>query len=169
MFERFTDRARKVMMLAKLESERFNSEWIDAEHILLGIIKEGSGVGANVLKNLDVDLKKLCLEIEELLNKEHSGKATIKGVISLAIEKVTKGRLPHSQRAKDVIAFAIEEARLLNHNYVGTEHMLLGLMHVNESIAAQALAKKGVTIKNVRVEVLNMLSPGQKKKDTDAE
>ena len=156
MFERFTDRARKVMALANQEARRFNGEWIDAEHILLGLIKEGSGVGANVLKNLDVDLKKLCLEIEELLNKKYS-------------DEVMTDRLPHLPRAKYVIEFAIEEARLLNCSYVGTEHILLGLMHINESIVLQAFAKKGITIENVRAEVLKVLEDGSKNKGGNTE
>ena len=114
MFERFTDRARKVMALANQEAQRFNHEYIGTEHILLGLVKEGSGVGANVLKNLDVDLRKVRLEVEKLV---HSGP-----------DMVTMGKLPQTPRAKKVIEYAIEEARNLNHNYVGTEHLLLGLL-----------------------------------------
>ena len=114
MFERFTDRARKVMALANQEAQRFNHEYIGTEHILLGLVKEGSGVGANVLKNLDVDLRKVRLEVEKLVK---SGP-----------DMVTMGKLPQTPRAKKVIEYAIEEARNLNHNYVGTEHLLLGLL-----------------------------------------
>ena len=105
MFERFTDRARKVMALANQEAQRFNHEYIGTEHILLGLVKEGSGVGANVLKNLGVDLRKVRLEVEKLVK---SGP-----------EMVTMGKLPQTPRAKKVIEYAIEEARNLNHNYVG--------------------------------------------------
>src|SRR6059036_1773992 len=143
MFERFTDRARKVMALAKQEAQRFNHEYIGTEHILLGMVKEGSGVGANVLKNLDVDLRKVCLEVEKLVK---SGP-----------DMVTMGKLPQTPRAKKVIEYAIEEARNLNHNYVGTEHLLLGLLREQEGVAAQVLMNLGLKLEDVREEVLNLL------------
>ncbi|MBN1124058.1 MAG: ATP-dependent Clp protease ATP-binding subunit [Sedimentisphaerales bacterium] len=146
MFERFTDRARKVMALANQEAQRFNHEYIGTEHILLGLVKEGSGVGANVLKNLDVDIKKLRLEIEKLVK---SGP-----------DMVTMGKLPQTPRAKKVIEYAIEEARSLNHNYVGTEHILLGLLRETEGIAAQVLMNLGLKLEDVRQEVLNLLGAG---------
>ncbi len=146
MFERFTDRARKVMALANQEAQRFNHEYIGTEHILLGLVKEGSGVGANVLKNLDVDIKKLRLEIEKLVK---SGP-----------DMVTMGKLPHTPRAKKVIEYAIEEARSLNHNYIGTEHLLLGLLRESEGIAAQVLMNLGLKLEGVRQEVLNLLGAG---------
>ncbi|MHC4123634.1 MAG: Clp protease N-terminal domain-containing protein, partial [Planctomycetota bacterium] len=146
MFERFTDRARKVMALANQEAQRFNHEYIGTEHILLGLVKEGSGVGATVLKNLDVDIKKLRLEIEKLVK---SGP-----------DMVTMGKLPQTPRAKKVIEFAIEEARALNHNYVGTEHILLGLLRESEGIAAQVLMNLGLKLEDVRQEVLNLLGAG---------
>jgi len=146
MFERFTDRARKVMALANQEAQRFNHEYIGTEHILLGLVKEGSGVGANVLKNLDVDIKKLRLEIEKLVK---SGP-----------DMVTMGKLPQTPRAKKVIEYAIEEARTLNHNYVGTEHILLGLLRETEGIAAQVLMNLGLKLEDVRQEVLNLLGAG---------
>ncbi len=143
MFERFTDRARKVMQLANQEAQRFNHEYIGTEHILLGLVKEGSGVAANVLKNLDVDLRKIRLEVEKLVQ---SGP-----------EMVTMGKLPHTPRAKKVIEYAIEEARNLNHNYVGTEHLLLGLLREEEGVAAQVLKNLGLKLEDVREEVLNLL------------
>jgi ATP-dependent Clp protease ATP-binding subunit ClpC len=146
MFERFTDRARKVMALANQEAQRFNHEYIGTEHILLGLVKEGSGVGANVLKNLDVDIKKLRLEVEKLVK---SGP-----------DMVTMGKLPHTPRAKKVIEYAIEEARALNHNYIGTEHILLGLLRETEGIAAQVLMNMGLKLEDVRQEVLNLLGAG---------
>jgi ATP-dependent Clp protease ATP-binding subunit ClpC len=146
MFERFTDRARKVMALANQEAQRFNHEYIGTEHILLGLVKEGSGVGATVLKNLDVDIKKLRLEVEKLVK---SGP-----------DMVTMGKLPHTPRAKKVIEFAIEEARSLNHNYVGTEHLLLGLLRESEGIAAQVMMNLGLRLEDVRQEVLNLLGAG---------
>jgi ATP-dependent Clp protease ATP-binding subunit ClpC len=146
MFERFTDRARKVMALANQEAQRFNHEYIGTEHILLGLVKEGSGVGATVLKNLEVDIKKLRLEIEKLVK---SGP-----------DMVTMGKLPQTPRAKKVIEYAIEEARALNHNYVGTEHILLGLLRESEGIAAQVLMNLGLKLEDVRQEVLNLLGAG---------
>jgi ATP-dependent Clp protease ATP-binding subunit ClpC len=146
MFERFTDRARKVMALANQEAQRFNHEYIGTEHILLGLVKEGSGVGANVLKNLDVDIKKLRLEVEKLVK---SGP-----------DMVSMGKLPHTPRAKKVIEFAIEEARSLNHNYIGTEHLLLGLLRETEGVAAQVLMNLGLKLEDVRQEVLNLLGAG---------
>ncbi len=146
MFERFTDRARKVMALANQEAQRFNHEYIGTEHILLGLVKEGSGVGANVLKNLGVDLRKVRLEVEKLVK---SGP-----------DMVTMGKLPQTPRAKKVIEFAIEEARNLNHNYVGTEHLLLGLLREHDGVAAQVLMNLGLKLEEVREEVLNLLGAG---------
>ena len=146
MFERFTDRARKVMALANQEAQRFNHEYIGTEHILLGLVKEGSGVGANVLKNLGVDLRKVRLEVEKLVK---SGP-----------DIVTMGKLPQTPRAKKVIEFAIEEARNLNHNYVGTEHLLLGLLREHDGVAAQVLMNLGLKLEEVREEVLNLLGAG---------
>jgi ATP-dependent Clp protease ATP-binding subunit ClpC len=146
MYERFTDRARKVMQLANQEAQRFNHEYIGTEHVLLGLIKEGSGVAANVLKNLDVDLRKIRLEVEKLVQ---SGP-----------EMVTMGKLPQTPRAKKVIEYSMEEARNLNHNYVGTEHILLGLLREQEGVAAQVLMNLGLKLEDVREEVLNLLGHG---------
>ena len=146
MFERLTDRARKVMALANQEAQRLNHEYIGTEHILLGLVKEGSGVGANVLKNLDIDLRKVRLEVEKLVK---SGP-----------EMVTMGKLPQTPRAKKVIEYAIEEARNLNHNYVGTEHLLLGLLREHDGVAAQVLMNLGLKLEEVREEVLNLLGAG---------
>ena len=146
MYERFTDRARKVMQLANQEAQRFNHEYIGTEHVLLGLIKEGSGVAANVLKNLDVDLRKIRLEVEKLVQ---SGP-----------DMVTMGKLPQTPRAKKVIEYSMEEARNLNHNYVGTEHILLGLLREQEGVAAQVLMNLGLKLEEVREEVLNLLGHG---------
>src|ERR1700691_4012911 len=146
MFERFTDRARKVMALANQEAQRFNHKYIGTEHILLGLVEEGSGVGANVLKNLDVDLRKVRLEVEKLVK---SGP-----------DMVTMGKLPQTPRAKKVIEYAIEEARTLSHNYVGTEHLLLGLIREHDGVAAQVLRNLGLKLEEVREEVLNILGAG---------
>src|SRR3954447_1957670 len=143
MYERFTDRARKVMQLANQEAQRLNHEYIGTEHILLGLVKEGSGVAANVLKNLDVDLRKIRLEIEKLVQP--------------GPDMVTLGKLPHTPRAKKVIDYSIEEARNLDHQHVGTEHLLLGLLREEEGAAAQALINLGLRLEEVREEVLNLL------------
>ncbi|MBX3423626.1 MAG: ATP-dependent Clp protease ATP-binding subunit [Pirellulaceae bacterium] len=153
MYERFTDRARKVMQLANQEAQRFNHEYIGTEHILLGLVKEGSGVAANVLKNLDVDLRKIRLEVEKLVQ---SGP-----------EMVTIGKLPQTPRAKKVIEYSMEEARNLNHNYVGTEHILLGLLREQEGVAAQVLMNLGMKLDDVREEVLNLLGHGMESGDSE--
>ncbi|MBK8268973.1 MAG: ATP-dependent Clp protease ATP-binding subunit [Planctomycetes bacterium] len=155
MFERFTDRARKVMALANQEAQRFNHEYIGTEHILLGLVKEGSGVGANVLKNLEVDLRKVRLEVEKLVK---SGP-----------DMVTMGKLPQTPRAKKVIEYAIEEARNLNHNYVGTEHLLLGLLREQDGVAAQVLMNLGIKLEEVREEVLNLLGAGVENEEGQAQ
>jgi ATP-dependent Clp protease ATP-binding subunit ClpC len=143
MYERFTDRARKVMQLANQEAQRFNHEYVGTEHILLGLVKEGSGTAAIVLKNLDIDLGKTRKEIEKIVNP--------------GPYMVTMGKLPQTPRAKKVIEFSIEEARLLNHNYVGTEHLLLGLLREDVGVAAQVLMNLGLNLKDVREELLNVL------------
>src|SRR3954469_10493620 len=143
MYERFTDRARKVMQLANQEAQRFNHEYIGTEHILLGLVKEGAGVAANVLKNLDIDLRKIRLEVEK--------------IVQSGPDMVTMGKLPQTPRAKKVIEYSIEEARNLNHNYVGTEHLLLGLLREQEGVAAQVLMNLGLKLEDVREEVLNLL------------
>ena len=146
MYERFTDRARKVMQLANQEAQRFNHEYIGTEHILLGLVKEGSGVAANVLKNLDVDLRKIRNEVEK--------------IVQPGPDIVTMGKLPQTPRAKKVIEYSMEEARNLNHNYVGTEHILLGLLREQEGVAAQVLMNLGLKLEDVREEVLNLLGHG---------
>ena len=146
MYERFTDRARKVMQLANQEAQRFNHEYVGTEHVLLGLVKEGSGVAANVLKNLDVDLRKIRVEVEK--------------IVQSGPDMVTMGKLPQTPRAKKVIEYAIEEARNLNHNYVGTEHLLLGLLREQEGVAAQVLMNLNLKLEEVREEVLNLLGHG---------
>ncbi|HCP12150.1 MAG TPA: NDP-hexose 4-ketoreductase, partial [Planctomycetaceae bacterium] len=155
MYERFTDRARKVMQLANQEAQRFNHEYIGTEHILLGLVKEGSGVAANVLKNLDVDLRKIRIEVEK--------------IVQTGPDMVTMGKLPQTPRAKKVIEYAMDEARNLNHNYVGTEHLLLGLLREQEGVAAQVLMNLGLKLEDVRDEVLNLLGHGMESAEPGAE
>jgi ATP-dependent Clp protease ATP-binding subunit ClpC len=143
MFDRFTDRARKVMGLARQEAQRLNHEYIGTEHILLGLVQEGSGVAANVLKNLSVDLKKIRQEVEKLVKTGPS--------------MVTMGQLPFTPRAKKVLELALEEASNLGHNYIGTEHILLGLIRERDGKAAKVLTNLGVKLEQVREEVLEFL------------
>ncbi len=143
LYDRFTDRARKVMAYARQEAQRFNHDYIGTEHILLGLIKEGSGVAANVLRNLDVDIKKIRLEVEKMVQSSP--------------DVQTKGQPPFTPRAKKVIEFSLEEARALGHNYIGTEHILLGLLRENEGVAAHVLMNLGVKLEDVREEVLGLL------------
>jgi ATP-dependent Clp protease ATP-binding subunit ClpC len=143
MLERFTDRARKVMALANQEAQHLNHEYLGTEHILLGLIKEASGVGASVLKSLDVDLVKL---------RDEAGKLIKSGSAAASI-----GKLPHTPGTKKVIEHAIQEARGLNHNYVGTEHLLLGLLHEQDEVAAQVLANLGLKLEDVRKEISTLL------------
>jgi len=143
MFDRFTDRARRVMGLARQEAQRFNHEYIGTEHILLGLIQEGSGVAASVLRNLDIDLDKIRREVEKIVQSGPS--------------MVTMGQLPFTPRAKKVLELAVEEASSLGHNYIGTEHLLLGLIRENEGVAAQVLLNLGLKLEDVREEVLELL------------
>ena len=136
MYEQFTDRARKVMQLANQEAQRFNHEYIGTEHILLGLIKEGSGVAANVLKNLDIDLRKIRIEVEKLVQ---SGP-----------DMVTMGKLPQTPRAKKVIEYSMEEARNLGHNYVGTEHLLLGLIREGKGLTSRIFARSHLALEHWR-------------------
>ena len=146
MYERFTDRARKVMKLANSEAQRFNHEYIGTEHVLLGLIQEGSGVAANVLKNLGVDLQKVRLEVEKLVQ---SGP-----------DMVTMGKLPQTPRAKKVIEYSMEESLDLGHNYVGTEHLLLGLLREEQGVAAQVLLSLGLQFNQIRQETITLLAAG---------
>lgn len=139
MYERFTDRARKVMQLANQQALRFNHEYIGAEHVLLGLIEEGSGVAAGVLQSLGIDLNKIRLEIETLVLR---GRDTVE-----------MRWLPQTPRVKKAIEYAIEEARSLNHDHVGTEHLLLGLLRDSRNVAAQLLMNQGLNFERVR-EVL---------------
>ena len=143
MFDRFTDRARKVMNLARQEAQKLNHDYIGTEHILLGLVQEGSGVAANVLRNLDIDLKKIRLELEKFVK---SGSPTM-----------TVGQLPFTPRAKRVLELSMEEANNLNHNYIGTEHLLLGLLREHDGYAARVLMSLGVKLEDVREEVMEIL------------
>jgi len=143
MFDRFTERARKVILLAKEEAKRFNHDYIGTEHILLGLIKEGEGVAAAVLQNLGLNLDMIRLEVEKLVQP---GPST-----------VTSGDIPFTPKAKKVIELAMDEARSLGHNYIGTEHLLLGLIRENEGVASQVLLNLGLDLAKVRKEIMDLL------------
>jgi ATP-dependent Clp protease ATP-binding subunit ClpC len=143
MYERFTDRARKVMQYANQEAQRGRQEFLDTEHLLLGLIAEGSGVAANVLKNLGADPHKLRAEIGKITRDSRSD--------------VSMGRFSPTPPAKRVIEHAIAEARGLNHDYVGTEHLLLGLIAETDGNAAKALVNIGISLDAVRREVRHFL------------
>jgi ATP-dependent Clp protease ATP-binding subunit ClpC len=143
MFNRFTERARKVIILAKEEARRFNHDYIGTEHVLLGLIREGEGVAAAVLQKLEVSLENIRLEIEKLVQP---------GPTTQII-----GDIPFTPRAKKALELAAEEARSLGHNYIGTEHLLLGLIREGEGIASQVLLNLGMDLNSVRNEVMSLL------------
>ncbi len=143
MFDRFTERARKVIILAKEEAKRFNHDYIGTEHILLGLIKEGESVAAAVLQNLGLSLDTIRLEVEKLVQ---FGPSTI-----------VSGDIPFTPKAKKVIELAMDEARRLGHNYIGTEHLLLGLIKEGEGVASHVLMNVGLDLNKVRAEVIKLL------------
>ncbi|MDD5496440.1 MAG: Clp protease N-terminal domain-containing protein, partial [Candidatus Omnitrophica bacterium] len=143
MFNRFTERARKVILLAKEEAKRFNHDYIGTEHILLGLVREGEGVAAAVLASFGLSSDKIRLEVEKLVQP---GPSTI-----------ISGDLPFTPKAKKVIELAMDEARELGHNYIGTEHLLLGLIREGEGVASQVLMNMGLQLNKVREEVMNLL------------
>ncbi|MCD6228800.1 MAG: ATP-dependent Clp protease ATP-binding subunit [Candidatus Omnitrophica bacterium] len=143
MFNRFTERARKVLVLAKEEARRFNHDYIGTEHILLGLIREGEGVACAVLQNLGIDLDRLRREVEKLV-APGSAQAVI-------------GDIPFTPRAKKALEIAAEEARNLGHNYIGTEHILLGLIREGEGVASQILYGLGIDLERVRAEISSLL------------
>ena len=141
MFERFTDRARKVMAAANAETQRFGHECIGTEHIFLGLIKEGSGRGVAILKEKGVDIEKMVLEVEQVVNlKDGPGPAA-------------RDEPERTPGAINVVKYALEEARSLGHDYIGTEHILLGLLRESDGIAAQVLANLGVKLDDVRASL----------------
>src|SRR5256714_576091 len=140
----FTERVRKVLAMAREEAARLHHEYVGTEHILLGLIREGEGVAAAVLTNLNVDLEEIQQKIEETVKK---GKAAA----------AAGPDLPYTSRAKKVLELAMSEARELNHSYVGTEHLLLGLLREEKGIAAQVLTDAGVNLEQARAETLRLL------------
>src|ERR671937_548972 len=136
-FDKFTERAKKVLVLAQEEAQRLNHNYIGTEHLLLGLVREGEGIAAKVLGHLGVELNQVRSAIEHTIGR---GDRMVTGDISL------------TPRAKKVIELAVEEARRLNHSYIGTEHLLLGLVREGEGIAFGVLESLGVSLERVRTE-----------------
>ncbi len=143
MFNRFTERARKVILLAKEEAKRFNHDYIGTEHILLGLIREGEGVAAVVLQKMGLNLQQIRLEVEKIVKP---GPSTI-----------ISGDIPFTPTAKKAIELSGDEARSLGHNYIGTEHILLGLVREGEGVASQVLLNLGMDLDRVRQEIVELL------------
>ena len=143
MHDKFTERVRKVIYLAREEAARLQHDYIGTEHLLLGVIREGEGIAATVLNNLGLDLDRIRQEVENM--------------VSASGGTMTIGEIPFTPRAKRVLELAVEEARSLGHNYVGTEHLLLGLIREGEGVAAKVLLELGVDRKRVREETLKLL------------
>jgi len=141
----FSDRVRKVLQLAREEASRLHHEYVETEHILLGLIREGEGIGATVLKNLHVDLEEITEKIEYTVGKGKSGAPA-------------GPDLPYTSRAKKILELAMSEARQLEHTYVGTEHLLLGTIAEEKGMAAQVLKGAGVTLEAARDETLRVLA-----------
>jgi ATP-dependent Clp protease ATP-binding subunit ClpC len=146
MFNRFTERARKVIVYAKEEAKRFNHDYIGTEHLLLGLIREGEGVAAAVLQKLGLDLETIRLEVEKLVQ---AGPAT-----------QVVGDIPFTPRSKKALELSAEEARALGHNYIGTEHLLLGLVKEGEGMAYRVLLNLGLDLGKLRNEVMELLGSG---------
>ena len=141
MHDKFTERVRKVMYLAREEAARLQHDYIGTEHLLLGVIREGEGIAATVLNNLGLDLDAIRQAVESMVSST-GGTLTI-------------GEIPFTPRAKRVLELSVDEARQLGHNYVGTEHLLLGLIREGEGVAARVLLELGVDRKKVREETLS--------------
>src|SRR5262245_14401943 len=144
MYERFTDAARLVMRQATSEAERLQFGLVESGHILLGLLKTGTFVGVSALKNLQADVKAMCLEAERALARE-------------SLRDLATKRPALSPRAKAIIEYAIAESRRMNHDYVGTEHLLLGLLRDEEGIGARILINRGFAFEKVFAEILNVL------------
>jgi hypothetical protein len=145
-FDKFTERARRVLTYAQEEAKGFNHNYIGTEHLLLGLIREGGGVAAEVLRNLSVELDKVRSQVEFIIGR---GDRMIAGEIGL------------TPRSKKVIELAVDEARRLGHHYIGTEHLLLGLVREGEGVAAGVLESLGISLERVRTQTVKVLSQGR--------
>src|SRR6201991_173861 len=153
MFERFTDRARRVVVLAQEEARMLNHNYIGTEHILLGLIHEGEGVAAKALESLGISLEGVRQQVEEIIGQG---------------QQAPSGHIPFTPRAKKVLELSLREALQLGHNYIGTEHILLGLIREGEGVAAQVLVKLGAELTRVRQQVIQLLSGYQGKEAAEA-
>ncbi len=153
MFERFTDRARRVVVLAQEEARMLNHNYIGTEHILLGLIHEGEGVAAKSLESLEIRLEQVRAQVEEIIGPG---------------QQAPSGHIPFTPRAKKVLELSLREALQLGHNYIGTEHILLGLIREGEGVAAQVLVKLGADLHRVRQQVIQLLSGYQGKEPAAA-
>jgi ATP-dependent Clp protease ATP-binding subunit ClpA len=142
MFERFTDRARRVVVLAQEEARLLSHDYIGTEHILLGLIHEGEGVAARALESLGISLEAVRLQVEEIIGPG---------------QEAPSGHIPFTPRAKKVLELSLREALQLGHDYIGTEHILLGLIREGEGVAAQALVRLGADLNRVRQQVIQLL------------
>ncbi|MEU3015426.1 ATP-dependent Clp protease ATP-binding subunit [Nocardia asteroides] len=152
MFERFTDRARRVVVLAQEEARMLNHNYIGTEHILLGLIHEGEGVAAKSLESLGISLEGVRSQVEEIIGQG---------------QQAPSGHIPFTPRAKKVLELSLREALQLGHNYIGTEHILLGLIREGEGVAAQVLVKLGADLNRVRQQVIQLLSGYQGKEPVE--
>jgi ATP-dependent Clp protease ATP-binding subunit ClpA len=143
MFERFTDRARRVVVLAQEEARLLNHNYIGTEHLLLGLAHEGQGVAAKALESLGIRLEALRSQVEEIIGRGQYGPS---------------GHIPFTPRAKKVLELSLRESKQLGHNYIGTEHILLGLIREGEGVAAQVLVKLGAGLSRTRAQVIQLLS-----------
>jgi ATP-dependent Clp protease ATP-binding subunit ClpC len=141
-FDKFTERARRVLSLAQEEAQRFQHNYIGTEHLLLGLVRDGEGVAAVVLSNLGVELNKVRDTVEAIIGRG---------------DRIVLGEIGLTPRAKKVIELAVDEARRLNHHYIGTEHLLLGLVREGEGIAAGVLESMGVNLERVRIATIKVL------------
>ncbi|MFT4124127.1 MAG: Clp protease N-terminal domain-containing protein, partial [Microbacteriaceae bacterium] len=148
MFERFTDRARRVVVLAQEEAKMLNHNYIGTEHILLGLIHEGEGVAAKALESLGISLDAVREQVQDIIGQGQTQPT---------------GHIPFTPRAKKVLELSLREALQLGHNYIGTEHILLGLIREGEGVAAQVLVKLGADLNKVRQQVIQLLSGYQGK------
>ena len=153
MFERFTDRARRVVVLAQEEARMLNHNYIGTEHILLGLIREGEGVAAKALESLGISLEAVRQQVEEIIGQG---------------QQAPSGHIPFTPRAKKVLELSLREALQLGHNYIGTEHILLGLIREGEGVAAQVLVKLGADLNRVRQQVIQLLHGYQGKEPAAA-
>ncbi len=142
MFQRFTDRARRVVVLAQEEASRLKHNYIGTEHILLGLIREGEGVAAEALKSLGISLDPVRQQVEEIIGRG---------------QEAPQGHIPFTPRAKKVLELSLRESKQLGHDYIGTEHILLGLIREGDGVAAKVLVKLGADRKRVRQQVIQLL------------